>query len=494
MADIKISDMTAGASLTGAEVVPIVQSGANRRTTAQAIANLSGLGAVTAHTGTTWDGTPKYRELTGNLALTLSTSERNGFFIFKQDATGSRTLTINGTSVAIASAANSYTVVSFTYNDVSSTYVISYDTNIVGNISGGDSTAPTVVSRTIENADPSTIVITYNEALDGGSSPATTAFDIIKNGGTVVASGVVVSGSDVEVGLPTPAISTDVFTIAYTAPGVNPIQDAAGNDASSYGAAAVTNNVSPAGYDSDADAFFTAAGITDTTQKNAVNTMVLALKSAGVWAKSYAIYPFVGGDATKHSYNLKNTAAYQITFNGSWTHDANGITAGGAAGDYATTGVVPSTVFAADSAYWGVYVRNNLTGGEKLAFGANDGSGGYYCKPLSTPGNYQGRINGGDIEDPTASSQGYLSASRLLANTPDGKTYKNGVYFNGNDNAEYRTGQAVYIGCMNHNGSEYGNAPYNLAFLMFASGLTDAENTATYNAVQTCQTSLSRNI
>lgn len=452
------------------------------------------LGEYTVHTGTSWDGTPKTRTLTGNLALTLSTSKRTGKIRIQQDGTGSRTLSINGVSIPILTAAGSVSVVMFDYNDVSTNYDFFVDTTYAGNAGGGDLTAPTVVDIAIEDADPSTIVITYNEALDGGSQPATTAYAIIKNGGSVAASGVVVTGSTVEVGLSTPAISTDVFTIAYTVPGVNPVQDVAGNDAASFGATAVANNVSPAGYDSDADAFFTAAGITDTTQKNAVNTMVLALKSAGVWVKSYAIYPFVGGDATKHSYNLKNTAAYQITFNGSWTHNANGITAGGAAGDYATTGVVPSTVFAADDAYWGVYVRNNLTGGEKLAFGANDGSGGFYCKPLSTPGNFQGRINGGDIEDPTASSQGYLSASRLLANTPDGKTYKNGVYFNGNDNPEYRTGQAVYIGCMNHNGSEYGNAPYNLAFLMFASGLTDAENTATYNAVQTCQTSLSRNI
>ena len=45
----------------------------------------------------------------------------------------------------------------------------------------------------------------------------------------------------------------------------------------------VTNTSKPIStaivYDADAVAFFTAASITDTTQKNAVNTLVISLKS-----------------------------------------------------------------------------------------------------------------------------------------------------------------------------------------------------------------------
>lgn len=47
MADIKISALTAASALTGAEIVPVVQSAANRRTTAQDIANLAAAGALT---------------------------------------------------------------------------------------------------------------------------------------------------------------------------------------------------------------------------------------------------------------------------------------------------------------------------------------------------------------------------------------------------------------------------------------------------------------
>lgn len=49
MADTKISEMTAASALTGTEVVPVLQSSTNKRTTAQGIANLG----VTGRASTT---------------------------------------------------------------------------------------------------------------------------------------------------------------------------------------------------------------------------------------------------------------------------------------------------------------------------------------------------------------------------------------------------------------------------------------------------------
>lgn len=49
MSDTKISEMTAASALTGTEVVPVLQSSTNKRTTAQAIANLAITGALTAN-------------------------------------------------------------------------------------------------------------------------------------------------------------------------------------------------------------------------------------------------------------------------------------------------------------------------------------------------------------------------------------------------------------------------------------------------------------
>jgi hypothetical protein len=96
--------------------------------------------------------------------------------------------------------------------------------------------------------------------------------------------------------------------------------------------------------DSDAQAFLTAAGITSYTQANAVNTLVVDLKSAGVWTKMKALYPFVGGTATSHKWNLKDPrdldVAYRLTFNGGMSHDSRGIVPNGTTG-YANTFIDP---------------------------------------------------------------------------------------------------------------------------------------------------------
>jgi hypothetical protein len=85
--------------------------------------------------------------------------------------------------------------------------------------------------------------------------------------------------------------------------------------------------------DADAQAFITAAAITDATQQTAINNLVVGLKADGLWTGITAIYPFVGGTATTHKWNLKDPrdldVAYRLSFNGGWTHNSNGITGNG---------------------------------------------------------------------------------------------------------------------------------------------------------------------
>jgi hypothetical protein len=90
----------------------------------------------------------------------------------------------------------------------------------------------------------------------------------------------------------------------------------------------------PFSVDPNAQAFITAAGITDPTQQSAINSLVVGLKATGIWTKMIAIYPFVGGTASSHKYNLKDPRdldiAYRLTFGGGWGHTSNGIVGNGA--------------------------------------------------------------------------------------------------------------------------------------------------------------------
>lgn len=95
-------------------------------------------------------------------------------------------------------------------------------------------------------------------------------------------------------------------------------------------------------YDAHAQAFFTAAEITDSSIKNAINTAVVDYKESGNWDRDIAIYPWVGASAAAHKWNLKdprNTdAAFRMTFHGTVTHSANGVQTNGVNG-YADTKV-----------------------------------------------------------------------------------------------------------------------------------------------------------
>jgi hypothetical protein len=86
--------------------------------------------------------------------------------------------------------------------------------------------------------------------------------------------------------------------------------------------------------DSDALSFINVTETLTTTEQLAINQLVVDLKNAGLWTKMNAIYPFVGGTADTHKWNLKNPqntdAAYRMGFlGGGWTHNANGITGNG---------------------------------------------------------------------------------------------------------------------------------------------------------------------
>jgi hypothetical protein len=85
---------------------------------------------------------------------------------------------------------------------------------------------------------------------------------------------------------------------------------------------------SGASFDADALSFITAASITDNTQKTAINTLVTDLKTYNIWTKMKALYPFVGGSAFSHKFNLKDprddNGAFRLLFVNGWTHSSTG--------------------------------------------------------------------------------------------------------------------------------------------------------------------------
>lgn len=114
---------------------------------------------------------------------------------------------------------------------------------------------------------------------------------------------------------------------------------------------------SAASYDADAETFFTAASITDTTEKNAVNQLVLDLKggagcltpsSTDLWTNAAAIWPVSPTSLAAAAYNLRDTASFNYTWVNSPTHASTGVTFNGST-QYGDTNLSPSSLTLANS-------------------------------------------------------------------------------------------------------------------------------------------------
>ena len=274
------------------------------------------------------------------------------------------------------------------------------------------------------------------------------------------------------------------------------------NNATGWGSSQATSwsgltNIVGSSVDSDAQAFITAAAITDATQQSAINTLVTGLKTDGIWSKMKAIYPFVGGTASTHKFNLKDprdlNAAFRLTFSGGWTHSANGATPNGTNG-FADTYLTPSANLSLNSTHLSYYSRTNTTN-QQVEIGLTDTLTDLYLL-YSFSGNAYKGLNAkattiGTLFSPTT---GFL-----IANRPSSTTEK--YYWKGSltdtitKNSVSLSSIKMYLGAYNNNltGATFYSTKQT-AFSSVGDGLTDTEAANYYTRVQAFQTTLNRNI
>jgi hypothetical protein len=239
--------------------------------------------------------------------------------------------------------------------------------------------------------------------------------------------------------------------------------------------------------DADAQAFVTNAGIVDQVEANAINNLVIGMKADGLWTKMKAVYPFVGGTAASHSYNLRNTAQYQITWNGGQTHDANGYTPG--VNGYGNTWFATNLFTSANDFGLSTYLRTNTTIGADIGVFAPDLR--YIGANLSNIA-YFG-VGNTFILNANTDAKGFWQVNRTSASLV--KVFKNNsVFASGTTGAGTLGARTVFIGALNDNGNANFYTLRQHAFDAIHDGLTDAEATNLNSRVTTFQTALNRNI
>lgn len=248
-------------------------------------------------------------------------------------------------------------------------------------------------------------------------------------------------------------------------------------------------------FDTDAQAFITAAGITNATQQSAINTLVLDLKAYSLWTKMSAIYPLVGGTATNHKYNLKDPrdldVAFRLQFNGGWTHNSNGIQGDGSTGYADTFAAMNTAAIPNRSNHFSVYIKilpsgtqynGILDSGVLRAFGGVWGSGQNWFASL------QNFSNSG-----VQSQVGFVNGT--VTSTSASALYRNGTSIWTPNNPGSMTNQYnYYLGATNYDGSPGFYNTTNIAFASLGGSMNATDASNFYTAVQAFQTTLGRQV
>jgi hypothetical protein len=247
-----------------------------------------------------------------------------------------------------------------------------------------------------------------------------------------------------------------------------------------------------------ANNFFRDANITDPTQMEAISYLVKELVDNNLIGKFNFIYPMVGGDATKHSYNLIDTGLYRLTFNGGWTHSANGALPNGT-NAWANTGFIPSLITGTNNAHFSYYSRTNSQVTNELLMGCNNfgAAPAFYLRIRDNTNLSQAYFSSTVVNQASATetdSRGLFMGN--MQNATLRQLFKNKTVSNQNTNSEtfVKNSANVYLASYNNNNTPLTFTNKECAFASIGNGMSNVEQALFYDIVQEYQTILGRNV
>ena len=246
-------------------------------------------------------------------------------------------------------------------------------------------------------------------------------------------------------------------------------------------------------FDTDAQAFFdrvtTAGGSLSTTEKNAVNTLVVDLKSYSLWSKMKAIYPMVGASAAACAQNLKSSS-FTGTFNGGITYASTGVKFNGTTG-YMNTAFNASTDFASASRHMAFYNRTNTAKGYDMGAAILPADVMLASRFTGTTAAYTNFGDSAGYTTTTTAATGFFQGNNI-SNTE--RLYRNGSQIATRSNTIVNVNMSIYIGASNRSNVAVEFTEHECAFSSIGDGLDATEASNFYTAVNAFQVSLSRNV
>lgn len=267
-------------------------------------------------------------------------------------------------------------------------------------------------------------------------------------------------------------------------------------------------------FDIDSLNFLNATGITNSTQRLAINYLVTYLKLNNLWDKFYALYPFVGGTlAVNHKFNLKDPrdldAAFRINFAAATVFSNNGVGLGGSITQYGDTKFIPSVQCnSTDLLSLGYYSRTAAaaptavnTASYDIGSSSTAGAAALLIR-RQLSNSCQGAIDTSTSTYRTAASS-TTDGSGLFTLSQEGTSislYRNTTTLATNTTVSASLNfstQSIYLGCLNNNGAAVSATflgPRTCALSFIAKKLTSGQVSTLYTIIQQYQTILSRQV
>ena len=246
------------------------------------------------------------------------------------------------------------------------------------------------------------------------------------------------------------------------------------------------------GYSAEASALF--ARMTtqpDVTRKGAINTLIGALKTAGVWTKLDALYLLAAADAQSARLNWVQNA-YNLSAVSSPTFLADRGYTGDGASSYLDSGFDPTTApgakFTQNSGSIGLWIGTDVSSSGQSDIGNSRSS--INSRNTTTAVMTMNRSAGPSFTISPVTSVGLSSWSRRASTDAEG--YKNGVSI-GTEATASSTLSVLYFFLLGRatTGNVLGSPSTRRSQAAFwGSGLTTAEHLALYNALAAYMTAI----
>jgi hypothetical protein len=258
-----------------------------------------------------------------------------------------------------------------------------------------------------------------------------------------------------------------------------------------------------ASFDADAVAFFgrvtTAGGSLSATEKQAVNTLVVDMKAAGIWSGMKAIYPMVGASAAACAQNLKSSSFTGTFTSTGWTFASTGVTPNGTSA-YMDTGLNASGNLTANNWHLSYYSRTNNAVSVDFDFGTGNNVGSYSSSMfLRRTGDTSGFDSGNAssnvrISTTITDSRGFFIGK--ITSSSDRKYLRNNSVIASSiaTNSNILHSYNLYLSAYNQVGTALFFGSKECAFASLGDGLTDTQASNFYTAVQAMQVTLSRSV